>query len=82
MGRAAIGRALTHDGEIAKSTKSTKIRKIGLTLVLSAHAKINLSSQVVGVRADGYHLLRTVFQTLALHDELTFEAARSAVALV
>jgi 4-diphosphocytidyl-2-C-methyl-D-erythritol kinase len=42
-------------------------------LRLRAHAKINLSLEVVGVRPDGYHLLRTVFQTLALHDELTFE---------
>jgi 4-diphosphocytidyl-2-C-methyl-D-erythritol kinase len=36
-----------------------------------AHAKVNLDLRVLGVRADGYHELRTVFQSLALHDRLT-----------
>jgi 4-diphosphocytidyl-2-C-methyl-D-erythritol kinase len=36
-----------------------------------AFAKINLSLQVVGRRADGYHELRTTFQSIALHDTLT-----------
>lgn len=39
---------------------------------VSAHAKINLSLRVTAVRPDGYHDLRTVFQALALHDEITF----------
>jgi 4-diphosphocytidyl-2-C-methyl-D-erythritol kinase len=43
-------------------------------LLVRAHAKINLSLEVVGVRDDGYHLLRTVFQSLALHDLLSFDA--------
>jgi len=36
-----------------------------------AFAKINLSLRVLGVRSDGYHELRTVFQSVALHDTLT-----------
>jgi 4-diphosphocytidyl-2-C-methyl-D-erythritol kinase len=33
-----------------------------------AHAKINLDLRVLGARADGYHELRTVFQSIALYD--------------
>ena len=39
---------------------------------VNAFAKINLSLRVLGARADGYHELRTTFQSLALHDTLTF----------
>lgn len=36
-----------------------------------AHAKINLTLRVRGIRDDGYHELETVFQSLALHDDVT-----------
>lgn len=41
-----------------------------------AFAKINLSLRVLGRRPDGYHELRTVFQSLALHDTLTIRRER------
>jgi 4-diphosphocytidyl-2-C-methyl-D-erythritol kinase len=41
-----------------------------------AFAKINRSLRVLGTRADGYHELRTIFQSIALHDTLTIRAAR------
>lgn len=37
-----------------------------------APAKINLTLRVLGTRPDGYHELRTMFQSVALHDSLTF----------
>jgi 4-diphosphocytidyl-2-C-methyl-D-erythritol kinase len=36
-----------------------------------AHAKINLDLRVLGTRPDGFHELRTVFQSIALHDRIT-----------
>jgi 4-diphosphocytidyl-2-C-methyl-D-erythritol kinase len=38
------------------------------SVLVRAHAKINLDLRVLGVRPDGFHELRTVFQAIALHD--------------
>jgi 4-diphosphocytidyl-2-C-methyl-D-erythritol kinase len=46
-----------------------------------AFAKINLSLRVLGTRSDGYHELRTIFQSIALHDTLTIRARRGAFTL-
>jgi 4-diphosphocytidyl-2-C-methyl-D-erythritol kinase len=43
---------------------------MSLVLAIRAHAKINLSLRVGPRRPDGFHELRTVYQTLALHDVL------------
>ena len=40
-----------------------------------AFAKVNRSLLVLGKRPDGYHELDTIFQTIDLADELTFEAS-------
>jgi len=51
------------------------------TTRVRAFAKINLSLRVFAVRPDGYHELRTVFQSIALHDTLHVRAARGAFAI-
>lgn len=42
------------------------------SLVVHAHAKINLHLQILGLRPDGYHEVRTILQSLDLHDTLAF----------
>src|SRR5689334_23455952 len=41
-----------------------------------AFAKINLRLEIIGKRPDGFHELRTIFQTISLKDELRFNATR------
>jgi 4-diphosphocytidyl-2-C-methyl-D-erythritol kinase len=43
---------------------------------LPAFAKINLHLQVLGKRPDGYHELRTIFQTISLCDTLELSLSR------
>src|SRR3974390_127802 len=43
------------------------------TATLPAFAKIHLTLKVLGKRPDGFHELRTVFQTIGLKDTLAFE---------
>jgi 4-diphosphocytidyl-2-C-methyl-D-erythritol kinase len=43
---------------------------------IPAFAKINLRLHILGKRADGYHELRTVFQTLSLHDDIQLRVSR------
>jgi 4-diphosphocytidyl-2-C-methyl-D-erythritol kinase len=45
-------------------------------LTVHAFAKINLDLRVLGLRPDGYHELRTTFQSIALADTLTFTKTR------
>ena len=44
--------------------------------VARALAKVNLDLRVLGSRPDGYHELRTVFQSIDLHDVLTAQEKR------
>ncbi len=41
-----------------------------------AFAKINLSLRVLATRPDGYHELRTIFQSIGLHDTVTVRRRR------
>ena len=41
-----------------------------LAVSVRAYAKINLDLRVLGARPDGFHELRTVFQSISLHDTI------------
>jgi 4-diphosphocytidyl-2-C-methyl-D-erythritol kinase len=44
---------------------------------IPAFAKVNLRLDILGKRPDSYHELRTIFQTISLHDELRLRASRA-----
>ena len=49
---------------------------------LRSFAKINLGLRIGPPRADGFHHLHTLYQTIGLHDEITVEAERSTATLI
>lgn len=48
-------------------------------MIVRSFAKINLGLEIVRKRPDGYHDIRTLFQTIALADEISLEAAPAGV---
>ena len=48
-------------------------------LRLPSFAKVNLGLEVLGMRADGYHELRTIFQTISLHDDVELRPHADAI---
>ncbi len=47
-----------------------------MTVAVRSFAKINLGLYIGARRADGFHALRTVYQTIALHDVIRIKVAR------
>ncbi|QDZ42260.1 4-(cytidine 5'-diphospho)-2-C-methyl-D-erythritol kinase [Corynebacterium sp. sy039] len=58
--------------------RSEEKQTSGRTVIAHAHAKVNLHLGVGELRADGYHDLVSVFQSLSLYDELVIESAHGA----
>ena len=44
-------------------------------MIVTAPAKINLTLEILGRRADGFHEVKTVLQTIDLQDQLEIETA-------
>jgi 4-diphosphocytidyl-2-C-methyl-D-erythritol kinase len=49
------------------------------SISLKAYAKINLSIDITGKRPDGYHDVKMIMQTIALHDIVTLEVRDSGI---
>jgi 4-diphosphocytidyl-2-C-methyl-D-erythritol kinase len=56
-------------------------RQVPRELRVRSYAKVNLGLEVLGTRADGYHELRTLFQTVDLHDDVRLRPTRGAIAV-
>ncbi len=54
---------MSGESYIPQCSKSTSVQR--------AYAKINLSLDVTGKRADGYHLVDMIMQTVGIYDTLT-----------
>lgn len=48
-------------------------------MTVRSFAKINLGLEIVGKRPDGYHDIRTLFQTISIADEIDFEPAPAGI---
>jgi 4-diphosphocytidyl-2-C-methyl-D-erythritol kinase len=55
---------------------SGKTRQRRTSVRLPSFAKVNLHLDILGRRPDGYHELRTIFQTISLHDTLELSIVR------
>ena len=49
-----------------------------MSITIRSFAKINLGLRIGGLRPDGFHELRTVYQTIALHDTVRISVGRGA----
>src|SRR5579859_1446199 len=54
------------------------VESFGMPVRVRSFAKINLGLTIGAPRADGFHDLRTIYQTIALHDVIKIEVARGA----
>lgn len=50
-------------------------------LLVPSYAKVNLGLEVLGLREDGYHELRTIFQTISLRDDIVLTLRRGGVSV-
>src|SRR6266478_3096409 len=74
-GQKALAIEASLDTEIHFERRETIINLMS-EVRIPAYGKINLRLDILGKRADGFHELRTIFQTISLHDELRLRASR------
>ncbi|MFW6035385.1 MAG: 4-(cytidine 5'-diphospho)-2-C-methyl-D-erythritol kinase [Halothermotrichaceae bacterium] len=50
-------------------------------IIVTAPAKINLALDIIGLRADGYHQLEMIMQSISLHDKIKIKKEKSNIKL-
>src|SRR5438045_7371069 len=50
-----------------------------MTICIKSYAKINWTLDILFKREDGYHELRTIYQTVSLHDQLRVSETTGAI---
>src|SRR5712692_2869238 len=75
-GKEALAIEASPGAEIHFERRETLIHDMS-EVRIPAYAKINLRLDILGKRTDGFHELRTIFQTISLHDDLRLRASRS-----
>src|ERR1700686_2867498 len=63
-------------GKVIRSPTQIAYNSPSMTVAVRSFAKINLGLYIGAARADGFHDLRTVYQTIALHDVIRVSVGR------
>jgi 4-diphosphocytidyl-2-C-methyl-D-erythritol kinase len=71
-----------HTGRRGRDVARVRWTTPGNELVVPSYAKVNLGLEVLGLREDGYHELRTLFQTIELCDEIVLRPRPTEVTVV
>ena len=58
-----------------------QLRLKNASVIEEAYAKINLYLEVIGKRKDGYHNIRSVMQTVSLHDTVNVRLSESGISM-
>src|SRR6185369_15149316 len=59
-----------------------KTNQMRSSLQIQSYAKINWTLDVLFKREDGYHELRTIYQTVSLHDDLRLSETSGAIEII
>src|SRR3954452_17071825 len=75
-GEEAFPDQASRGAKVFQSSRQASISRMREVKV-PAFAKINLRLDILGKRPDGYHELRTIFQSISLRDELLLRTSRN-----
>jgi len=62
--------------ECPRHTGRFSVQSAAMSVTIRSFAKINLGLRIGALRADGFHELRTVYQTMTLHDVIRVSVGR------